>query len=187
MSLDMLNESGTVGATVNMILLVEDEPDSAQALKTLLEQRRYSVRVAKDGGQAQAMFVMHKPDFVILDLILPGESGFEICERLKQTDDAVPVVVLSAIDMNDARELAQRVGADAYLTKPFEPEQLLATIPEVSEEVWLRIQKSRGYDTTRVRFSCSCGKRFKVSAAHRGKSLTCPKCGEPLTVPKRGI
>jgi DNA-binding response OmpR family regulator len=186
MSLDSLNDRSTILATVNLILLVEDEPDLAQSLKSLLEAQRYTVRIAKDGGQAQAMFVMHKPDFVILDLILPGESGFEICERLKQTDDGVPVLILSAIDMNDARELAHRVGADAYLTKPFEPQQLLTTIPELAEEVWQKVQHNRGYDNTRVRFNCRCGKRFKVSAAHRGKSLTCPKCGEPLTVPKRG-
>lgn len=170
-------------AIANRILLVEDEKETAEFLKELLESKGYRVVVAKDGGQAHSAFAMHKPDLVILDLILPGESGFEICERMKQNEAAVPVLILSAIELPDARRLATRVGADAYMTKPFDPNELLAEITRVAEEVWEKTHTKREDKPERIRFKCRCGKRFKVSAGHAGKSMTCPDCGEPLTVP----
>jgi len=165
-------------------LLVEDDVDTANFVKELLEKFRYRVTVAKDGGQAHASFVMHKPDFVILELILPGESGFEVCERLKQTNAETPVLILSVIDMDDARDLAKRVGADGYLTKPVQSDVLLAAIRDTAEEVWQRVHSDQPREEGRVRFECACGKRFKVSVSHRGKSLTCPSCGEPVVVPR---
>lgn len=179
---------GLVEVPINLVLIVEDDPETAQFVKVALEAKHINVRIAKDGGQAQASFQMHKPDFIILDAILPGESGFEICERFKNLDDSVPVLFLTAIDMDDARDLATRVGADGYLTKPVSAEALVQKVQEVAEAVWRRrhlVDEEREHDHERIRFSCVCGKRFKVSATHRGKSLTCPQCGEPLVVPKR--
>lgn len=172
------------GAVAHQILIVEDEPEFAASLKSLLESKGFRVAIAKDGGQAQTTFVMFKPDFVLLDVILPGESGFEICERLKQTNDSIPVVILSAIQLPEARSLADRVGADGYLTKPCDPELLLSTIREVSEAVWVRAHSDRPREERRIRFTCRCGKKFKVKPVHRGKTLTCPDCGEPLVVPR---
>ena len=174
----------TVEVPINLVLVVEDEADSADVLKSILERQGFKVRIAKDGGQAQATFVMQKPDFVILDLILPGESGFEICERLKHTDDAIPVLIVTAIDLPESRELAQKVGADGYVTKPYRPEELIAKMREVANVAWERTHLEPETDPMRIRFVCSCGKKFKVSSTHRGKSLTCPQCGEPVAVPR---
>lgn len=174
-------------AVVNRILLVEDEADTADFVKTLLETNRFQVVLAKDGGQAHATFVMKKPDFVILDLILPGESGFEICQRFKLTDPAVPVLIVSAIELDDSVNLARRVGADGYLTKPFDPPELITTIRRTAETVWNRGRAARVKvedSHEPVRFNCRCGKRLKVSPAHRGKTMTCPNCGESVTVPR---
>lgn len=171
-------------ALAHQILVVEDEPDTSTFLKELLENHGYKVTLAKDGGQAHSAFTRHKPDFVIVDLILPGESGFEICERMKTADEHVPVLILSAIDMDDSRSLANRVGADGYLTKPFDPNELLESIVAISEQLWERRHAGPPSSRSeRIRFACRCGKRFKVSHVHRGKTLTCPECGEPLTVP----
>jgi len=174
----------SVEIPINLVLIVEDDADAAEVLKSILERQGVKVRVAKEGGQAQATFVMQKPDFVILDLILPGESGYEICERLKNTDDTVPVLIVTAIDRPDSRELAERVGADGYDTKPYDPEHLLQKMQKVAKRVWSRTHLQQEPDPTRVRFNCSCGKKFKVSASHKGKSMTCPQCGEPLIVPR---
>ncbi|MBS0263630.1 MAG: response regulator transcription factor [Planctomycetes bacterium] len=174
-------------AIVHHILVVEDDRDEAAFLKTLLEREKYDVTLAKDAGQAHSMFVMKKPDFVILDLILPGtETGWEVCERLKTAEKFVPILILSAIELEDSRNLATRVGADAYLTKPFDPTELLAAIKSTAEEVWRRshTESSSADDAKPVRFSCRCGKRFKVAQQHRGKTLTCPNCGEPVLVPR---
>jgi DNA-binding response OmpR family regulator len=172
------------GALARQILLVEDDPDTAAFVKEFLERHGHRVVIAKDGGQAHSAFVMHKPDFVILDLILPGESGFEICERMKQAEEGTPILILSAIDMPDARNLARRVGADGYLTKPFDPDELLDNIAAIAELVWERMHlKNPAGSGERIRFHCRCGKKFKVSVTHKGKTLTCPECGEPLIVP----
>jgi len=183
MASDDLIRSPT-GAVAHHVLVVDDEVDTAVFLKELLESKGYSVTTAKDGGQAQSSFVMRKPDFVVLDLILPGESGFEICERMKQTDENTPVLILSAIDMGDARALASRVGADGYMTKPFDPDELLANIENIAQKVWERTHTDQPKEETRIRFACRCGKRFKVSPTHKGKTLTCPECGEPLVIPR---
>lgn len=172
---------------VHHILIVEDNPDEAQALKAILEKKGYQASIAKDGGQAHSSFVMHKPDFVILDLILPGETGFEVCEHFKKTDANVPILILSAMELTESRNLAQRVGCDAYLTKPYEPENLLKLISQIAEKNWRKTHlgtNSERESGDYVRFSCLCGKRLKVSAAHRGKSLTCSNCGELVTVPR---
>ena len=184
MPADDLNQATETGAIAHRILLVEDDSDSAEFLKALLQKHGYSPFIAKDGGQAQSAFVMRKPDFVILDLILPGESGFEICERFKQTDENIPVLILSVIELDDAKSFAGRLGADGYLTKPFDPDELLFEIEEIAQRIWERTHLNQPKDQTRIRFSCICGKRFRVSPTHRGKTLTCPECGEPLIVPR---
>jgi len=172
-------------AIANFILVVEDDEEEAAFIKDFLERHKYRVTVAKDGGQAHATFVMRKPDFVILDLILPGESGFEVCLRMKQANGTIPVLILTAIDLADARALADRVGADGYLTKPFDPDELLRKIQEVAVRNWEKTHGEQTKEEKRIRFSCRCGKRFKVSPIHRGKTLSCPECGEPVTVPHR--
>jgi len=173
-------------AIVHRILVVDDEADTATFLKTFLEREKYDVTIAKDGGQAHSMFVMKKPDFVILDLILPGETGFEVCERLKTLERFVPVLILTAIELEDSKILATKVGADAYMTKPFDPDELLLQIKQTAQNVWVRsrAEHSETDDNKPVRFACKCGKRFKVARLHRGKTLTCPNCGEPVLVPR---
>ena len=181
------SQLSSVDVPVNLVLLVEDDADFAAMTKLVLERQGMSVKIAKDGGQAQSTFVMHKPDFVILDLMLPGESGFEICDRLKHSDSTVPVLILTAIDSDESRALAKRVGADEYLTKPVLPDQLVQTIHRVAKSVWSKARSELTDEAGRVRFSCICGKRFRVNAEHRGRGMTCPQCGEPMTVPTRGV
>ena len=121
---------------VGSILLVEDQPDLADYLRQLLELDEYEVAIARDGGQFQSLFARSRPDLVVLDLMLPGESGFEICGRLKAADPTVPVIILTAIDRDDARDLARRVGADAYLTKPYDYRVLRNMLEETAATVY---------------------------------------------------
>ena len=94
------------------------------------------------------------------------------------------VLIVTAIDLDESRELAQKVGADGYMTKPYRPDDLIARIREIANKVWEKTHLEPDADPMRVRFVCSCGKKFKVSSTHRGKSLTCPQCGEPVAVPR---
>lgn len=177
----------TGGAITHRILVVEDDPDEREFLKTFLEAKGYHVELARDGGQAHSAFVMHQPDFVLMDVILPRESGYEVCERMKGIDNTVPILMLTAIDFDDARALAMRVGADGYFTKPYDPDELVEAITEIAEATWRR---THGIDEPddpdeRVRFNCGeCGKRMKVRGTHRGRTLNCPQCGQPVVVPR---
>lgn len=182
-------EGVSAEALAHHILLVENDSASADSLKGLLELNGYRVQVAKDGGQAHSAFRMRRPDFVITDLILPGENGFELIDRMKRSDETVPVLVLSSISLEEARSLTERVGADGYLTKPAVPNDLLTEIKEIVQRVWKRThhggqKEERQKEEKRIRFNCRCGKKFKVSPVHRGRTLTCPDCGEPLVVPR---
>ncbi len=177
-------EGLSAGALAHHILLIEDDPAAAESLKAVLELHGFRVQVAKDGGQAHTAFRMRRPDFIISDLILPGENGFELIDRMKQLDETVPLLVLSAISLEESKTLSERVGADGYMTKPAAPDALLAEIKSIAQRVWERTHGVTQKEEKRIRFNCRCGKKFKVSPVHRGRTLTCPDCGEPLIVPR---
>lgn len=182
----MSNGMTPIDVVVNRILVVEDNRDEAEFLKTFLTSKKYTVEIAKDAGQAQVAATMHLPDFVILDVILPNDvSGFEVCERIKKDNPHTPVMMLTAIDMEDSRALAARVGADGYMTKPYDPDELLAQIHYIAEEVWKqRHGGGKAAESEKIRFNCNeCGKKLKVKASHRGRTLNCPRCGQPAVVP----
>lgn len=191
MSLDLMTSgfptaATSLGASVNTILVIDDDKDSVEAIRGLLQAHNYQVVTARDGGQAQAQFVMRKPDFVLLDVMLPNDTGFEVCERFKVADPRIPVLFLSGVNTTESRDLATRVGADGYLVKPVSPKKLLAEIPVIAERVWARyhVDSQAGSGVGVVRFSCACGRRMKVAEMHRGKQLTCPQCNEPVFVPR---
>ena len=181
--IEPLVSSETAGAIAHRILVVEGDEERRKELSELLRSRGYMVQTAKDGGQAHSGFSMYKPDFVILGLILKGETGFEICERMKQQNETIPVLVLTEIVLDESRSLAQRVGADGYMTRPFNPDVLLNTIQDIAQQLWERTHLKKPREEKRIRFDCRCGKKFKVNPTHKGRTLTCPDCGEPLVVP----
>ena len=110
------------------ILLVEDEPDSARMLAKGLREHAYAVDVAPDGEDVAFRVATTDYDAVILDVVLPGKSGFEVCRELREEGAAVPVLMLTARDAVDARIAGLDCGADDYLTKPFDFGELLARL-----------------------------------------------------------
>ncbi len=110
------------------ILVVEDEGKLAQFIKLELEYEGYEVTVAKDGLEGLATAREITPDLILLDWMLPGISGLEICRRLRQTGDKVPIILLTAKDEVSDRVAGLDAGADDYIIKPFSIEELLARI-----------------------------------------------------------
>src|SRR4051812_42709879 len=108
------------------ILVVEDDPDLNQYVTDFLRSAGYRVTPALDGHTALAR-VADAPDAIILDVMLPDVSGFEVCQNLKLHRDTnlVPILMLTAMDDAASVKSGLRVGANRYLTKPFEPEELL--------------------------------------------------------------
>ncbi len=110
------------------ILLVEDEAKLAQFVKMELEFENYEVTVATDGFSGLSTAREIKPDLILLDWMLPGISGPEICRRLRQTGDKVPIILLTAKDEVSDRVTGLDAGADDYVIKPFSIEELLARV-----------------------------------------------------------
>ncbi len=122
------------------ILVVEDSPTQAEALRLLLEEHGYTVTVAPDGEQALALVANSKVDLVLSDITMPGISGYDVCRRvkaeLKRRD--LPVILLSSL--TDPMDIVHglEAGADNYVTKPYEPEHLVARVRHVLENRDLR-------------------------------------------------
>lgn len=107
------------------ILLVEDEQKIADTLKMGLTEDGYNVEVAYDGNMGWHLFQQHWFDLVILDINLPGVTGYELCKRIRNRNDQVPVIMLTALNsLNDKIE-GYDAGADDYIIKPFEFKELL--------------------------------------------------------------
>ncbi|HEY7073399.1 MAG TPA: response regulator transcription factor [Acidimicrobiales bacterium] len=109
------------------VLLVEDDQNIVDLVRTNLIARAHDVVVSKDGIDAVAMVEAHNPDAVLLDLMLPGVDGFELCRELRQRSP-VGIIVLSARRAETDKVRALNLGADDYMTKPFGIEELLARI-----------------------------------------------------------
>ena len=108
------------------VLVVEDEKNIILGVKTCLEVADYRVTVAETGEKALEEVSKDYPDIILLDLLLPGMNGYQVCSQLKgdpKTKD-IPIVVLSAKAGEEDRRRAEEAGADAYLTKPFRPKDL---------------------------------------------------------------
>ena len=110
------------------ILVVEDEAKLAQFIKLELEFENYEVTVAPDGFAGLSAAREIQPDLILLDWMLPGISGPEICRRLRQTGDKVPIILLTAKDEVSDRVTGLDAGADDYVIKPFSIEELLARV-----------------------------------------------------------
>jgi two-component system response regulator RegX3 len=109
------------------ILLVEDEPAIADAIEYALEAEGFGVDVAGDGNLALRRATTEPYDLLVLDLMLPGLSGLEICRRVRD-ESAVPILMLTAKDTEVDRVLGLEVGADDYVTKPFSVPELVARV-----------------------------------------------------------
>jgi two-component system KDP operon response regulator KdpE len=109
------------------VLVVDDEQRVRRLLQTALTERGYDVTTAASGEEALAAIAKRQPDIILLDLIMPGMSGLDVCRSVRQ-DLSTPIVVLSAHGEEHDKVLALDLGADDYLTKPFGMEELLARI-----------------------------------------------------------
>lgn len=109
------------------ILIIEDDPSIGKLLLRSLLFEGYDVEMATDGYQGLEMFIKHRPDLIILDLMLPGLDGIEVCQRIREESDA-PIIMLTARDSVDDRVLGLDSGADDYVTKPFDVDELLARV-----------------------------------------------------------
>jgi DNA-binding response OmpR family regulator len=117
------------------ILIVDDEPDVVVPIQFLMEQQGYSVMAAHRGEDALDLIYHYKPDLVLLDIMLPGIDGWEVCEiiRLNQNYRDIKIVFLTAKGRDEDIAKGLALGADAYITKPFSNAVLVATVNKLFE------------------------------------------------------
>jgi DNA-binding response OmpR family regulator len=110
------------------ILVVEDEPSLVFTLRDTLESEGYEVIVDEEGTKALELVKEHNPDLMILDIMLPGKSGYDIMSEIRDSKLTLPVIMLTAKDQEPDKVKGLNLGADDYLTKPFGVKELLARI-----------------------------------------------------------
>src|SRR5687768_17685744 len=161
------------------ILLVEDEPSAAAMLAKGLREEAYAVDMAADGESALAQAFVNDYDLIILDVVLPGKDGFTVCRELRSNDLTAPVLMLTARDAVEDRVEGLDSGADDYLPKPFDFDELLARVrallrrkpalyPEVItvDRKSTRLNSSHGY----ISYAVFCLKKKKRSGSRRARA-----------------
>ncbi|MCJ7567815.1 MAG: response regulator transcription factor [Anaerolineales bacterium] len=116
--------------TQHTILVVDDEPSIIDILRYNLEKANFSVLVARNGEQAIQLAQARRPDLIVLDLMLPGIDGLEVCRSLRKEDN-IPIIMLTARDEEIDRVVGLELGADDYVVKPFSTRELIARIKSV--------------------------------------------------------
>lgn len=114
-----------------LILIIEDEAEIAVILSRYLEAAGYRTITARDGDQALQLSATLRPDLMLLDLNIPRRDGFAVLSALRGRDDTLPVIVVSALSEDVDKLSALRIGADDYITKPFNPKEVVARVSAV--------------------------------------------------------
>jgi two-component system response regulator ResD len=120
------------------VLVVDDDPTVSEVVGGYLERAGFTVRHAGEGLAGLESARLHPPDLVVLDVMLPGLDGIEVCRRLRRSSD-VPVIMLTALGGEVDRVLGLEVGADDYLTKPFSPRELVLRVQSVLRRTGERV------------------------------------------------
>ncbi|WFE66502.1 response regulator transcription factor [Micromonospora sp. WMMD714] len=113
------------------VLVVDDDPTVSDVVRRYLEQDGCEVRLAADGAAGLAAIAARRPDLVVLDLMMPGINGLDVCRRIRRQLPDLPVIMLTALGEEADRVLGLEVGADDYMTKPFSPRELVLRIRSV--------------------------------------------------------
>ncbi len=118
------------------VLIADDEPNIVASLEFLMRQKGYEVRVAGTGAEALAVVAEFGPDLVLLDVMMPQMSGYDVCQKIRATEEGqrVRIIMLSAKGRETEVSKGLAVGADAYVTKPFSTKELVDRVQEMLGE-----------------------------------------------------
>jgi DNA-binding response OmpR family regulator len=119
-----------VAADKRKVLIADDEPNIVTALEFLLKRAGYEVRSATNGEEALALVESYQPDLVLIDIMMPGKSGYEVCQRMRERPEwrHIKIVMVTAKGREAEVSKGLSLGADLYVTKPFSTQDLIAAI-----------------------------------------------------------
>ncbi len=129
----------TMEQTKATILLAEDEPNLSSLLEEYLQLKGYQVKLAPNGEEALDLYQKHEIDLCLLDIMMPKMDGFTLARKIREKDEQVPIIFLTAKSLKDDKIEGFNLGADDYITKPFSMEELLARIEAVLRRTRPRI------------------------------------------------
>lgn len=109
------------------ILVVDDELEIAELIKDYLEEEQYEVKISTDGEECLTRFREYQPDLIVLDIMLPGLDGMEVCRTIR-AESSIPIIMLSAKKSEVDKVLGLGLGADDYVVKPFSPREVVARV-----------------------------------------------------------
>jgi DNA-binding response OmpR family regulator len=149
------------------ILVIDDEQKIVEICKDYLKADGYEVITASDGAQGLTKAHLQKPDLIVLDLMLPGMNGLDVCRSLRQESN-VPIIMLTARIEESDRLIGLELGADDYITKPFSPRELVARVRTVLR----RASGDSSMQTIRVGEAALDRTRYQVTLPDRSITLT---------------
>lgn len=136
-----------------LVLIVEDEKDTVELLRYNLQKEGYRTVTAQNGGEAITALETYNPDLMLLDIMLPGLSGWEICNALRSKGIMIPIVMLTALSAKDDQIKGLAIGADDYIPKPFSVKELMLRVKRLLEKEkvikTLRTKEKEGADSLR--------------------------------------
>ena len=130
-------------ASKQKILIVDDDDNIAELISLYLTKEMFETKTASDGEEALEIFYVFRPDLVILDLMLPGRDGYDICREIRKTNDT-PIIMLSAKGETFDKVLGLELGADDYMIKPFDSKELVARVKAVLRRYGKKADTSSG-------------------------------------------
>lgn len=166
------------------ILVVDDDKELRAGLKAVLEEHGYRTLEAEDGRYAKELITGHKPDLVILDMMMPHSGGFAVLEHYHGQADAPPFIMITANDGVKHHVYARQFGVVEYLLKPFSMDRLLLGVEKSLQISAPQAPAAPAKDQgPPLRCQCaSCGARIKAPARMLGLTRPCPRCGQPVVV-----
>ncbi len=173
---DQSREHRVSGRDLIRSIVVIDRPEVTGPVAEFLRRFGWKVYEASNCGQARGLITRFQPEFVITELLLPLETGFEFCAYVKKSNCRIGVMILTEVSLEEARNLAMWAGADAYLVKPTTPEKLHHRLLQAAVEIARRVSMAEAGLQGGISFRCKCGKPLKVGARHAGKAVICPRC-----------
>lgn len=119
-----------MAADKRKVLIADDEPNIVTALEFLLKRAGYDVRTATNGEEALALVESYLPDLVLIDIMMPGKSGYEVCQRMRERPEwrHIKIVMVTAKGREAEVSKGMSLGADLYVTKPFSTQELIAAV-----------------------------------------------------------
>ena len=115
-------------AETKTILIVDDDPELSDGLRIMLERQGYRVLQARDGQQGKSLIYQHRPDLVILDMMMPRMGGYPVLEHFRDKKDAPPIIMITANEGSRHKAYAEYLGVVDYIRKPFAMERLLESV-----------------------------------------------------------